>query len=99
MTNSLNNGETYRRLSEQAKRLPTPVSATTPWRWSRKGVRGIKLETVMIGGVEHCSDEALDRFLEALNAPKDSPVKTRRTKKQRRESAARAESILSAAGI
>ncbi len=97
-------GETYRRLSEQAKRLPNRPNASTCWRWHRVGVFGIKLEVLRVGGVTMCSDEALDRFLAAINEPRQSrqssaPVKTPRSAKQRRESVRRAEQILSAAGI
>lgn len=59
-------------LKDAAKGLPCrrrgrPTNVTTLFRWSTKGLRGHKLETVLIGGVRCTSAEALQRFLHALN--------------------------------
>lgn len=43
-------------------------SAATWWRWSTKGVRGVRLETLLIGGRRMTSREALLRFVAASNA-------------------------------
>lgn len=75
----LNPNETYRRFSEQAKRLPTRPNVSTIWRWALKGVRGVILESVLIGGIRHCSDEAIERFLEEVNRQ----AELRRQKRQR----------------
>lgn len=66
---SIAGGERYRLISDQCKRLPNRPAVSTVWRWHRKGVRGHRLEGVIIGGQTYVSDEALDRFLAALNAP------------------------------
>ncbi|NLS96312.1 MAG: DUF1580 domain-containing protein [Planctomycetaceae bacterium] len=97
----LANGGKLHRLSEAAKFLPTRPNASTIWRWATKGVRGVRLETVRVGGFHYVSEEALEAFLEATNEPTQpvAPVKQPRTAKQRRESARRAQAILARAGI
>jgi hypothetical protein len=59
-------------LAEAARRLPhlrnnRPVHVSTIWRWSVCGLRGIKLETTLCGGVRVTSGAALRRFFAALN--------------------------------
>ena len=59
-------------LGNATKRLPRlrndrPVHVSTLWRWALSGLRGIRLETAMCGGVRVTSAEALRRFFAALN--------------------------------
>ena len=51
------------------------VNIATIHRWQRVGVHGIRLETVLIGGVRHTSREAISRFI-AATTEKASPVTT-----------------------
>jgi hypothetical protein len=44
-----------------------PVCVQTVWRWALKGLRGIKLETLKIGGIRVTSEAALRRFFAAVN--------------------------------
>jgi len=58
--------------SQAARRLPKlrkdqPTHPTTIWRWATRGVRGVRLETVKVGGRTVTSFEALSRFFSALN--------------------------------
>jgi hypothetical protein len=58
-------------LSQAARRLPRlragrPVSPSTIWRWAAHGIRGIKLETIPVGGRTCTSAQALRRFFKAL---------------------------------
>lgn len=100
MANSfVHEGETFRPISAQCKRIATRPAVSTVWRWHRNGAKGVRLEGVRIGGQTYISDEALDRFLAALNQPKTSPVKTPRSRKQRTASKKKAEAILAARGI
>ncbi len=46
-----------------------PPSVATLWRWLSRGVRGAKLESVLIGGIRYTSHEAVTRFLARLNGP------------------------------
>jgi hypothetical protein len=47
------------------------VNLATVFRWSQRGVRGIKLETILIGGTRHSSLEALQRFSDRATAVAD----------------------------
>lgn len=44
------------------------VNVATVYRWARRGVRGVRLEAVAVGGMLKTSREAVLRFLERLNA-------------------------------
>ncbi len=44
------------------------LSLATLHRWRLNGVRGVKLETVLIGGLRYTSREAIARFIAAQNA-------------------------------
>jgi hypothetical protein len=52
-------------LSEAGRTLPQRPSPVTMWRWSRRGIRGIRLESILIGGRRFTSREALGRFIAA----------------------------------
>lgn len=46
----------------------------TKVRWATRGVRGVRLETVLLGGVRHTSAEAIQRFHAKINgAPQPLP--------------------------
>jgi len=75
--------EALHRLSTAAGLVPSPsgcgVNVSTVWRWAKRGVRGIRLETIMIGGIRYTSVEALQRFFAATTAVSDglAPATTR----------------------
>jgi hypothetical protein len=59
-------------LNHAPERVPfrrggRPVCVQTVWRWALKGLRGVRLETVKIGGVRVTSEAALRRFFAAVN--------------------------------
>jgi len=94
-------------FTEAARRLPKlngkhPHSSTL-WRWARRGLQGVKLETRRLGSRFITSVEALDRFSKAL-AEIDLPDRPTRpvkksTNKQRQKSIERANRTLEKAGI
>lgn len=43
--------------------LQKRVHMSTAWRWANRGVKGVKLETVSIGGKRLTSVQAVTRFL------------------------------------
>lgn len=49
------------------------VCIQTLHRWRLHGVRGIKLETIMIGGLRYTSREAIARFIAAQNGESSRP--------------------------
>lgn len=80
---------------------PRRKHVSTLHRWRLKGVRGIKLETVMVGGHRCTSAQAIDRFHHRVTAaadgePVESPSKTSR---QRKNDIARAEQDLARMGV
>jgi len=86
-------------MTELARQLG--VTIPTIWRWRQRGVRGVRLETFMIGGRRFTTQEAHRRFVEATTAAADGPQQdtAARTNRQRAAAIARAEAELDAAGI
>ena len=50
-------------LSEAARRLPNQPSPATFWRWHRRGVNGVRLEIVRIGGRIYTTSGAWQEFV------------------------------------
>jgi hypothetical protein len=60
-------------LAEAARAVPGgPVHVTTIHRWRLKGVRGIRLETFLRGGVRFTSMAALETFFARSTAAADA---------------------------
>jgi hypothetical protein len=89
-----------------SRRRPGSLSTNAIFRWVRKGVRRpdgtiVKLEARMVAGRLLSSRAALERFIEAQNAPIDTasqPIQVRTPTRRRRESDGAAE-VLARAGI
>ncbi len=47
------------------------VNQATGWRWIQRGCRGVKLESILVGGHRYTSLEALQRFAERATAAAD----------------------------
>jgi hypothetical protein len=58
-------------ISEIPSHAPGRPHLATCWRWTNRGCRGVKLETLLIGGKRFTSLEALQRFAEATTAAAD----------------------------
>ena len=63
------------------------IHVSAVYRWSFRGLRGVVLETLRFGGTLYTSEEALQRFAEALsaarlNAAPPDPVPTRKRQRQ-----------------
>jgi hypothetical protein len=73
------------------------LSNATLWRWITCGLRGVKLETILIGGTRCTSVEAVERFIMATQ----SEAKTRhgRTPSQRAKALAKCTAKLEAIGL
>lgn len=91
---------------EPLKKAPFPGNQhySTRFRWATRGVRGVVLETVCIGGVRYTSAQARKRFADRLTAIRNSgvtppPTPTNETRRQRHAAIERAERELSEAGI
>ena len=79
-------------LNEAARMLPRRREGKKPhvstlYRWTIRGVRGVILETIQVGGTRCTSVEALHRFFERLSIDDhgDPPAVPQMTDSQRRE--------------
>jgi hypothetical protein len=58
--------ETVCTLKDVPKIVPTRPCFATIWRWTQRGVKGVRLETYKIGSRVITSHESVHRFLEAI---------------------------------
>lgn len=65
------NQETLLTLADAAKELPRrggrKIHMSTVWRWANRGLKGIKLESIQLGGSTWTSREALQRYADRLS--------------------------------
>ncbi|MEJ7590355.1 MAG: DUF1580 domain-containing protein [Planctomycetaceae bacterium] len=91
--------ETIITLGEACRAFPpNGISDATMARWIQKGVKGVKLETLLIGGRRVTSKEAICRFIAAQN-PDESPAPAAISPAQRRRQSEAARQALQEAGI
>ena len=74
------------------------LSLATLHRWRLNGVRGVRLETLLIGGLRYTSREAIERFIAAQNAD-DAPATPVITSAQRRRQSEAARTELERMGL
>jgi hypothetical protein len=86
--------ETLVTLAQAARMLPGRPHISTLWRWYRRGVGGIKLETILVGGRRFTSAEALSRFTSRATAAASGEHSPIRTPRQRELEICRAEQEL-----
>jgi len=84
-------------FSEASQRLPKRPHLATWYRWISRGVRGVRLESVRVGGTSYTSAEALQRFADRLTGGDNVQVSVTSRQRQRQIEAADAE--LARAGI
>ena len=84
-------------FQQAGRAVPSNPSLCALHRWRLSGVRGVKLETLLIGGKRFTSTEAIARFIAAQNRD-ESPTQTL-TASQRRTQAETANRVLQEAGI
>jgi hypothetical protein len=95
--------ETVLSLPDAAKRLPKRRAGVVPhvatlYRWAQKGCKGIRLETIQIGGTSCTSTEALQRFFDRLTAARSGETVPVRTSRQRQRAQEEANAELERAG-
>jgi hypothetical protein len=98
--------ETVIPLAEVPKYVPTrrggkKLHAATAFRWVKDGVRGVKLESLRVGGTLCTSVQALQRFFERLSETDgraDQPPAVR-SPAARERAIAKADAELSGLGI
>lgn len=74
------------------------LSMPTVYRWFQHGIRGVKLETVMIGRHRFTSREAITRFIVAQNATAEETDASSASPSQREAMAKSAQVALQKAG-
>ena len=79
--------EHLRTLSEAARLLPGRPHVSTLHRWARRGVKGVRLDTVRIGGRRYTSIEAVQRFAAGLTAGPPPPAPSAGVADRRRRDA------------
>ena len=67
------------------------LSLATLHRWRLNGVRGVKLETVLIGGLRYTSREAISRFIAQQNAAEVPAAAITPSQRRKQSEAARVE--------
>ncbi len=83
--------ETVVTLSQATRLVPilrgrNQICPATVYRWASRGVRGIKLETIRVGGTLCTSVEAIQRFCDRLtNVSSDPAIERLTTACQRAE--------------
>lgn len=77
---------------------PNGIAEATMARYIQKGIGGVKLETIKIGGRRYTSKEAIARFIAAQNAD-DAPAAPVITASQRRKQSEAARTELQKMGI
>jgi hypothetical protein len=88
--------ETLVALCQAGKLLPGRPHVSTLYRWHLRGIRGIRLETILIGGRRYTSQEALERFFAATTAAANGAPTPPRTPKQRQRAIEQAEREIAA---
>jgi hypothetical protein len=78
--------ETLIPISEAPAHVPgSRPHLATIWRWIQRGVRGVNLETVLVGGKRYTSAEAIARFVEETTAAAGGPQPKRGIRSRSRE--------------
>jgi hypothetical protein len=86
--------ETLLSFREAAARLPGRPGLSTLHRWRLRGVRGVKLETWLIGGRRFTSQQALERFASGTTAAASDQPMSVSTRRQHERAVKRAEQEL-----
>jgi len=81
-----------------AGRKGRPLHVATVYRWATRGIRGVRLEVIRLGGSLYSSREAVQRFADRLSAAPPG-AEGREGTCRRHDSAARAADELSTLGI
>lgn len=84
-------------FQQASRRIPGNPSLCALHRWRLTGVRGARLETLLVGGTRFTSTEAISRFIAAQNCGESAAPAI--TAKQRRTQAESANRVLQEAGI
>jgi len=82
---------TEQRLTLNQLATQEGVNPSTVWRWSLRGVRGVKLETFSVGARRFTTIEAFGRFVDGTTAAAQGDQPQVRTNRQREAAIDRSE--------
>lgn len=88
------NRESLLTVKQAQSALPNRPSINTIYRWCWKGVRGIKLDSIRVGGRIFTTEEACQRFILA-----SSQIPTEQERFAERDAIRRARRFLDVAGV
>ncbi len=91
--------ETAIAVNKSPAHIPGRPHVSSVWRWVLKGVRGVKLETFVVGCQRFTTKEAIERFIAATTAKANGEPTPIRTPRQRQRAIDAAERELAKAGI
>jgi hypothetical protein len=86
-------------VNKSPAHIPGRPHVSTVWRWVLKGVRGIKLETFVVGCQRFTTAEAIERFIAATTAKANGEPTPVPAPRQRQRAIEQAERELADAGI
>jgi hypothetical protein len=89
----------YHTLSKASKKIPGCPHLSTLHRWRLRGIRGVNLKCVLIGGRWMVSDDALEEFFEQTTAAANGEQPKARTNCARAAAISKAEAELAKDGI
>jgi hypothetical protein len=85
-------------IRDVSETLPNRPHISTVWRWITRGIRGVKLESTLIGGTRYTSHGALEQFFADSNAVGSGQPRRRRAG-QRKKAVKKAKDALAKSGI
>jgi hypothetical protein len=96
--------ETLVTLTEATHHLPPRRKGKRPavstlFRWAQRGIRGVRLETLQVGGTKCTSLEALQRFFDRLTRGEDSASQPTLSPSRQRRASEQAERELQRLGV
>ncbi len=59
-------------MAQAANSLSNRPAVSTLWRWSSRGVKGVKLQTLVVGGRRYTTPEYLSEFVARLSDRRQS---------------------------
>lgn len=66
--------ETIIPINRAHEHIPGRPHKSTVWRWTQRGVRGHRLETIVAGGRRYTSVQAVQRFCDVLTSESPAPA-------------------------
>ena len=91
--------ETAIAISDAPRHIAGRPHIATVWRWRTHGVKGIRLESYVVGGRVFTTRKAIERFIERTTAARNGQPAEQAPSRKRQAAIERAEAELDAAGI